>query len=90
MVVAAVDGRERIEAALPEVTELAGHGLVTLERARLLSGAIDYERARELADEETKLTIYCGRQERVGGKPAFVAVVDFLRRHGLANDLAEV
>ena len=31
----AVDRRERIEQALPEVLELGGQGLVTLERARL-------------------------------------------------------
>jgi PII-like signaling protein len=85
IVAVAVDDRQHIETALPEVTELARHGLVTLERARLLSGEIDYERARELSDEAIKLTIYCGRQERVGDRPAFVAVVDFLHRHGVAG-----
>lgn len=85
LVAVAVDDRERVEAALPEATELAKHGLVTLERVRLLSGDIDYERARELSGEATKLTIYCGRQERIGGRPAFVALVDFLHRHGAAG-----
>jgi PII-like signaling protein len=85
IVAVAVDDRERIEAALPEVTELAQHGLVTLERARLLSGEIDYERTRELSDEATKLTIYCGRQERIGRQPAFVAVVDHLHRNGVSG-----
>jgi PII-like signaling protein len=85
IVAVAVDGRERVEAALSEVTQLAQHGLVTLERARLLSGEIDYERARDLADEATKLTIYCGRQERIGRRPAFVGVVDLLHRHGVAG-----
>jgi PII-like signaling protein len=85
LIALAVDDRDRIEAALPEVTKLARHGLVTLERARLLSGDIDYARARELADEATKLTIYCGRQERVGQQPAFAALVDYLHGHGVAG-----
>jgi PII-like signaling protein len=85
LVAVAVDDRAVVEAALPEVTELAQHGLVTLERARLLSGEIDYERVRQLGDEATKLTIYCGRQERVGNRPAFVAIVDFLQRQGIAG-----
>jgi PII-like signaling protein len=85
LVAVAVDDRAAVEAALPEVTALAQHGLVTLERARLLSGDIDYERARQLGDEATKLTIYCGRQERVGNRPAFVAIVDFLQQQGVAG-----
>jgi PII-like signaling protein len=35
--------------------------------------------------EATKLTVYCGRQERAGRRPAFVAVVDALQRHGVAG-----
>ncbi len=85
VVAVAVDERAKVEAAVPEVTAIAGHGLVTLERARLLSGEIDYERVRDAAGEATKLTIYCGRQERIGGRPAFVAIVDFLHRHEVAG-----
>jgi PII-like signaling protein len=81
LVTAAVDERERIEAALPEVTELMGDGLVSLERARMLTGRFA---APELHGE-TKLTVYCGRQERLDGRPAFVAIVDLLRRHGVAG-----
>jgi PII-like signaling protein len=36
-------------------------------------------------NEATKLTIYCGRQERANGRPAFVAIVDLLHRHGMAG-----
>jgi len=36
----AVDTRERIDALLPEVTELKRKGLITLERARMLTGEI--------------------------------------------------
>ena len=82
VVALAVDTRERIERALPEVTALTGDGLVTLERARMLTGEIG---ATALADEATKLTVYCGRQERAGGRPAFLAVVDLLHRRGIAG-----
>jgi PII-like signaling protein len=81
----AVDTRERIEAAMPEVTGMFGDGLVTLERARMLTGSIDQARLPEDLHEATKLTVYCGRQERADGRPAFVAIVDLLHRHGLAG-----
>jgi PII-like signaling protein len=77
LVAVAVDVRERIEAVLPETVRLNGTGLVTLERARLLTGgAPDF-------DEAGKLTVYLGRQERVGRVPAFVAVCDLLHRRGI-------
>ena len=41
--------------------------------------------ATPLADETTKLTVYCGRQERANGRPAFLAVVDLLHRRGIAG-----
>lgn len=88
MVLAAVDARPRIEAALPEIGAAAEHGLLTLERARLLSGAVGHVGAVELPEElheASKLTVYCGRHERVGRQPAFVAIVDLLRRHGLRS-----
>lgn len=85
LVTVAVDTRERITAAMPEVTDLATHGLVTLERARMLTGDIGAVKLPEELHEATKLTVYCGRQERAGGRPAFVAVVDLLRRNGVAG-----
>jgi PII-like signaling protein len=81
MVLVAVDARHRIEAALPEIGVTARHGLVTLERARMLTGHIGPPAAAEAVDDAAKLTIYCGRYERVGDRPAFVAIVDLLRRH---------
>ena len=81
MVLVAVDARHRIEQALPEVGRVARHGLLTLERARMLSGRITPVELPEGVHEASKLTIYCGRHERVGNRPAFVAVVDLLRRH---------
>jgi PII-like signaling protein len=73
----AVDDAERIEAALEEVERL-GAGLVTLERASFAG--------EEAAPEgETKLTVYVGRRERAGPRPAHAAVVDVLRAHGVAG-----
>jgi PII-like signaling protein len=85
MVLAAVDTRARIEAALPEIGEAAEHGLLTLERARLLTGDVGRVALPEELHEASKLTVYCGRHERVGGRPAFVAIVELLRRHGLLS-----
>jgi PII-like signaling protein len=81
----AVDSRARIEGALAEVNQLRFDGLVTLERARMLTGRIDaVELPREL-EQATKLTVYVGRQERVGGRPAYEVVVSLLRERGVAG-----
>jgi PII-like signaling protein len=59
--------------------------LITLERARLLSGEIEpFEWPDELG-EATKLTVYVGRQERVYRRTAFAAVCDLLYRRGIAG-----
>jgi len=85
----AVDRRDRIERVLPEVEGLVRHGLVTIERARLITGRASAAAAVDAgAAEATKLTVYVGRQERAGGRPAYVAVVDALRRHGVAGATA--
>jgi len=81
MVTVAVDTRQRIQQALEEVAALTSHGLITLERARLLTGPLGQVRLPEGLAEQTKLTVYVGRGDRVGGRPAFVAIVDLLHRH---------
>src|SRR6202044_2524859 len=58
------------------------------ERARLLSGDIPAVSLPQDVHEETKLTIYLGRQERVYRVPAFVAVCDLLHRRGIAGATA--
>jgi PII-like signaling protein len=78
IVAVAVDRRERIEHVLPEVERLTAGGLVTLERARLLEGP-------DAVDETSKLTVYVGRKERLGGRPAYLGIVDALHRHGAAG-----
>jgi PII-like signaling protein len=85
IVTVAIDTRERIQDVLPRVEELMTHGLVTIERARMLSGSVGPVTLPEELAEETKLTIYCGRQERARGRPAHVEVVDILHRHGVAG-----
>ena len=81
----AVDRRTRIEALLERVLQVKRRGLVTLERARMLTGALDEVRLPDQLGEATKLTVYVGRYERAGGHPAFVAVTDLLRRRGIAG-----
>ena len=88
LVSVAVDTRPRIEALLDEVVSIKRHGLITLERARMLSGEIAPVALPDELHEATKLTIYVGRQERVNGSPAFVAVCDLLHRRGLAGATA--
>jgi PII-like signaling protein len=93
LIAVAVDSRTRIEPLVVPTAELTGTGLVTLERARLLRDDIDAADVkavalREGAHEETKLTIYLGRQERVYRVPAFVAVCDLLHRRGVAGATA--
>jgi PII-like signaling protein len=85
LVSVAVDTRPRIEAALRDVRAMPFHGLVTLERARMLSGRIPALELPELEHEATKLTVYVGRQERADGRPAYMAVVDLLHRSGIAG-----
>jgi PII-like signaling protein len=90
LIAVAVDSRSRIEPLVAATAELTGTGLVTLERARLLRddigpGDIEAVMLRERVHEETKLTVYVGRQERVYRMPAFMAVCDLLHRRGVAG-----
>ncbi len=80
VVAVAVDARERILALLPEVTSVTGDGLVTLERARLLTG--DLSNGARAVSGPTKLTVYCGRGEPV------LELVALLQRRGVAGATA--
>jgi PII-like signaling protein len=89
----AVDSRSRIEPLVAPTAEITGTGLVTLERAWLLrddieTADIEAVSPRYGGDEQTKLTIYLGRQERVYRMPAFTAVCDLLYRRGIAGATA--
>jgi PII-like signaling protein len=83
IVAVAVDTRQRIDQVLPKVTAVMGDGLITLERARLLTSQLEEVVLPEELGEATKLTVYLGRHERADGQPAFLAVVDLLHRHGV-------
>lgn len=77
LVALAVDTRERVLVALRDVEALRFDGLITLERARLAPA--------EGGEDATKLTLYVGRGERVGRRPAHEAIVAALHRHGVAG-----
>ena len=84
-----MDEQSRIEPLVEPAGRLAGTGLVTLERARLVNGDAQAWSLRDAdlagAADELKLTIYLGRQERVYRVPAFMAVCDLLHRRGVAG-----
>lgn len=93
LIAVAVDSRSRIEPLVSPTAEITGTGLVTLERARLLRDDIDPRDIEAVTpyyggDQETKLTIYLGRQERAYRMPAFMAVCDLLYRRGIAGATA--
>jgi PII-like signaling protein len=82
----AVDATARIERALSDVLGVVNHGMVSLERARVATGA-GLERL-ELAEDDAravKLTVYGGRSIRSGGQAGYVAAVELLRSCGLAG-----
>ncbi len=81
----AVDRRERIESLIEPLLQIKRRGLVTLERARLLTGTIGAVELPEQLAEETKLTLYVGRRERIGGRPAFAAICELFHQRGLAG-----
>ncbi len=85
LVAVAVDARPRIEAVLAEMGGLHFHGLVTLERAHLLTSRLRTTALPWREQAATKLTVYVGRHQRVNGAPAYEAVVAFLHRRGIAG-----
>jgi PII-like signaling protein len=80
-----VDARARVAPLIERVNGSLGHGLFTVERARMITGRVGAIDVPEALGEEVKLTVYCGRSERSYGQPALVAVVDLLRRHGVSG-----
>ncbi|HLB20947.1 MAG TPA: DUF190 domain-containing protein [Solirubrobacteraceae bacterium] len=72
-----------VEALLQRVLAVKRRGLITLERARVLSSDDHGELVDGRREEAAKLTVWVGRGERVGDRPAFVAICDMLHRLGL-------
>ncbi len=81
----AIDERRRIEELLERVLQIKRRGLITLERARLLSGEMANASVPEQPGEETKLTVYVGRRQRAGRTPAHVAICEMLSQRGIAG-----
>lgn len=78
--VAAVDLESKISGLVDDVVAMTGRGLMTLERAQLVRAD-----AVSGTHDTSKLTVYVGRQERIGRLPAYRAVCDLLRRQGFAG-----
>lgn len=83
LVTVAVDTRERIEQLLPEVARTCTTGLVTLERAAMISRRFKEVDLDDGDYESIKLTVLVGRGERTNGRLAYQAVIDLLHRHGV-------
>jgi PII-like signaling protein len=75
LVAIAVDRPGPIRAAADEAAALIPSGLLTLERASSAAPAAGTAR----------LTVFLGRRDGVAGRPAYAALVDLLRRHGVAG-----
>jgi PII-like signaling protein len=78
VVAVALDAPARIEALLPDLAQRLPRGLITLERAADVPPTL-------APHEEVQLTVYAGRGARLAGQPVHVAVVERLRRHGMAG-----
>jgi PII-like signaling protein len=85
LVAVAVDTTERTERLLDDVRLMRLRGLVTVERARLLRGPAGSISSLGRLPEATKLTVYLGRQARVGRLPAYRAICELLYRRGVAG-----
>jgi PII-like signaling protein len=89
--IAAVDVEPKIRSIVDEVAGLTGRGLVTLERARLVTrqrGTDALSKFDTHNGDAAKITMYVGRQERIAGKVAHYAICDLLHRHGFAGAIA--
>ena len=87
LVVIAVDRSQRIQRLVPEILELVGGGLVTLERVALPGLQLDDDLTAEDGDD-AKLTVYCGRGEERRGRPIVAAVLELLKAAGLPGATA--
>lgn len=83
--VAAVDVSDKMAALAEDVVEMTSRGLITLERARLVSSdTANFLVPKDLQDA-AKLTIYVGRKVLVAGVPAYYAICDLLYREGVSG-----
>ena len=86
IVAVGVDTRSRIEPLVERLHATMSDRLLMVERARMLSGSFGAVELPEDLHEATKLTIYCGRTERIDGLgQASPTIVDLLQQHGVAG-----
>ena len=78
LVSVAVDSEEQIERALADVRRLDLDGRVTVESARMPEAGMPLE-------DDVRLSVYLGRQERIDGQPAYRVVVERLHAAGVAG-----
>jgi PII-like signaling protein len=83
--VAAVDLHDKMVALAEDVVDMTPTGLITLERARLVSGEILNITVPDDVRDAAKLTVYVGRQEHVDGVPAYQAICDLLHSEGVSG-----
>jgi PII-like signaling protein len=86
--IAAVDVEPKIRSLVDDVGAMTGRGLVTLERARLVTPQLGTDALQDFDGhngDAAKLTVYVGRQERIAGKQAHYAICDLLHQHGFAG-----
>jgi PII-like signaling protein len=85
VVATALARREDVDALLGDVLSAQRRGLVSLERARILAPGTSAIDAGDADGDARKLTVHVGRGERVGGRPAFVAICELLRERGVSG-----
>ena len=89
LTVTAVDTNSRMRDVLDETRHINHRGLITVERARFLSGDIEPVALQDNADDEaTQLTVYFCRQDTVFQVPAFEVMCDLLRRRSIGGATA--
>lgn len=81
----AVDTHDKINTVLPYALALKERGLLTLERAQMITGDLHTISMPEALGEASKLTVYVGRQERVYRTKAFAAICELLHRRGISG-----
>lgn len=82
VVIAATDTADAIGALLGDVESLTRRGLIAVDRARLVTGRDPFPSG---VAHDVRLSVYLGRQQRIGGVPAYVAASELMHRLGFAG-----
>lgn len=85
VVATALARSDRIDPLLADVLAVQRRGLITLERVRLAHRDAPSVEAHAGEGDGLKLTVHVGRRERVGTRPAFIAVCALLHDRSIAG-----